>query len=138
MHSNLSDEVNRNIAQSEIEGGVWLNKLAVGAVLSIHTENTAYTLEKRGDTDYYLSGNLKYCPVATKVHINGSTFGGSMIKLGFIGRGMYMEFYIVMPEADRKRGQVDGHGRIITSQIQSIEEVLAVPPASLPGGTYKL
>ena len=28
----------------------------------------------------------------TLVTINGSTWGGSMIKSGFIGRGMHMEF----------------------------------------------
>jgi hypothetical protein len=124
-HPNLSDEVNRNIAQSEIEGGVWIEKLAVGAVLSIRTENTAYTLEKRGENDYWLSGNLRYCPTPTKVHINGSTWGGSMLKVGFIGRDMCMEFVIDFKnEADRQVGWKDGHGRIVTSLIKDITEVL--------------
>jgi hypothetical protein len=36
-HPNLSDEVNRNIAQSEIEGGVYLDNLSDGEVLEVET-----------------------------------------------------------------------------------------------------
>jgi hypothetical protein len=36
---------------------------------------------------------------------------------------MYMEFCKIMPEEDRKRGSVDGHGLIVTSQIQEVEEI---------------
>ena len=36
-HSNFSDEVNRNIVQSEIEGGVYLDELCEGAVLEVET-----------------------------------------------------------------------------------------------------
>jgi hypothetical protein len=46
-----------------------------------------------------------------------------MLKVGFVGRGMYMEFCRIMPEEDRKRGSVDGHGLIVTSQIQEVEEI---------------
>ena len=40
----LSDSVNRNIIQSEIEGGVYLRDLAPGSVLSILTRNRAYRM----------------------------------------------------------------------------------------------
>jgi hypothetical protein len=36
-HPNFSDEVNRNIVQSEIEGGVYLDELSEGAVLEVET-----------------------------------------------------------------------------------------------------
>ena len=36
-HPNFSDEVNRNIVQSEIEGGVYLDELCEGAVLEVET-----------------------------------------------------------------------------------------------------
>ena len=36
---NLSDEVNRNIVQSEIEGGVFLGDLPPSTVLQIHTQH---------------------------------------------------------------------------------------------------
>lgn len=110
-HPNLTPEVNRNIAQSEIEGGVFLDKLPVGSVLHVRTMNTSYTIEKREDGNY-ISGHPKYCPEPTRAAINGSTWGGSMIKIGFIGRGMFLEFHTVKHA-----------GRITTSQIQDITEV---------------
>jgi len=33
-----------------------------------------------------------YCPDPVPVRIAGSTWGGSMLKLRFIGRGMHLEF----------------------------------------------
>jgi hypothetical protein len=38
-HPNFSDEVNRNIVQSEIEGGVYLDDLSEGAVLEVETQH---------------------------------------------------------------------------------------------------
>ena len=38
-HPNLGDEVNRNIVQSEIEGGVFLGDLPPSTVLQIHTQH---------------------------------------------------------------------------------------------------
>ena len=43
-HENLSDEVNRNLVQSEIEGGVKLQDLEPGSMLRMHTENTCYEI----------------------------------------------------------------------------------------------
>jgi len=41
------DQVNHNIVQSEIEGGVHLRDVRPGTVLEIRTQNRAYT--RRGD-----------------------------------------------------------------------------------------
>jgi hypothetical protein len=86
-HPNLSDEVNRNIAQSEIEGGVQLDNLPEG-----ETQNRWYTIVYRGSGRALISGHPKFCPQPVPVRIAGSTWGGSMIKLHFIGRGMHLEF----------------------------------------------
>jgi hypothetical protein len=43
-HPNFSDEVNRNIVQSEIEGGVCLDDLPEGAVLEVETQHHGYTI----------------------------------------------------------------------------------------------
>ena len=43
-HPNLSDEVNANIVQSEIEGGVFLDNLTGGDVLEVETQNRWYTV----------------------------------------------------------------------------------------------
>jgi hypothetical protein len=41
-HPNLSYEVNSNIVQSEIEGGVNLQNLRPGSALQVHTQHTCY------------------------------------------------------------------------------------------------
>ena len=61
-NAHLSDEINRNIIQSEIEGGVFLNNLPQGAVLEIETQNRVYTLVSREDGDALLSGHPTFCP----------------------------------------------------------------------------
>jgi len=45
---NFSDEVNRNIIESESEGGVYLELLSEGAVLELETQNHWYTVVSRG------------------------------------------------------------------------------------------
>ena len=91
-HPNFSDEVNRNILQSEIEGGVHLRDLPPSSVLSIQTRNRVYTLVVLSDDNVLISGHPQFCPEPAEVRINGSTWGGSMIKSEFIGRGMHLEF----------------------------------------------
>lgn len=91
-HPCFSDEVNRNIAQSEIEGGVCLDELSDGAVLTIETQHHWYTIVNRSGGEALISGHPSYCPEPVPVRIAGSTWGGSMLKLRFIGRGMHLEF----------------------------------------------
>jgi len=91
-HPNFSDEVNRNIVKSEIEGGVHLDKLSEGAVLRVETQHHWYTIVIRGHRPELISGHPKYCPDPVPVRIEGSTWGGSMLHVRFIGRGMRLEF----------------------------------------------
>jgi hypothetical protein len=91
-HPSLSDEVNRNIVQSEIEGGVCLDDLPEGAVLEVETQHHGYTIVIRGRGRELISGHPKYCPDPVPVRIEGSTWGGSMLKVRYIGRGMRLEF----------------------------------------------
>ena len=88
----LGDQVNRNIIQSEIEGGVYLRDLPMDGRLEIRTANTSYTLAKRGDGRVLLSGHPEFCPSPVPVTISGCTWGGSMLKEAFLGRGMHLEF----------------------------------------------
>ena len=92
-HPNLSDEINAKIGESELSGGVRIRDLPVGSTVKFQTRGSLYLLEKRADGDY-LSGNPHYVPVPTKVNVHGSTWGGSMLKLGYIGIGMHVEFSI--------------------------------------------
>jgi len=91
-HPNLSDQVNHNIIQSEIDGGVHLTDLPPGSVLSIQTMNRVYRVVVLGDETALISGHAEYCPDPAQVRIHGSTWGGSMLKTKFVGRGMHLEF----------------------------------------------
>jgi hypothetical protein len=91
-HPNLSDEINSNVVRSEIEGGVYLRDLPAGAVLEVRTCQRWYTIVNQGDGDALISGHPEYCPDPVLVKIHGSTWGGSMLKEQFIGRGMHLEF----------------------------------------------
>jgi hypothetical protein len=84
--------VNRNIVQSEIEGGVHLREVPPGTVLEVQTQHHAYTLCYQGSGQALISGHPKFCPAPVLVSIHGSTWGGSMLKERFIGRGMRLEF----------------------------------------------
>jgi hypothetical protein len=84
--------VNRNIVQSEIEGGVCLDDLSEGVRLEVETQNRWYTILIGGGGKELIWGHPQYCPEPVPVGIAGSTWGGSMLKLRFIGRGMRLEF----------------------------------------------
>ena len=111
-HPNLSDEVNHNVVQSEIEGGVYLPDLPPGSSLEIETENHFYILVNRGQGEMWISGHPDFCPAPVLVRVLGSNWGGSMLKHSFIGRGMQLEFR-------HPRYQTP----IITSRIREIREV---------------
>ena len=88
----FSDEINSNIVQSEVEGGVYLNDLPEGYELEIETENHAYRVVKQSKGKALISGHPKFCPTPVLVSIHGSSWGGSMLKIAYIGRGMHLEF----------------------------------------------
>jgi len=116
-HVNLSDYVNRNIIQSEIEGGVFLGDLKPRTVLFIQTQHHCYTAVFVKDNQALLWGHPKFCPRPVSVSIAGSTWGGSMLKSRFLGRGMRLEFHH------------PGYSTpIITSPIQEINERRACVP----------
>ena len=91
-HPNLSDTVNRRIIQSEIEGGVFLADLPPASVLEIQTQHHDYRAVTLSENSVLISGHPEYCPKPVLVAIAGSTWGGSMLKRGFVGRGMRLEF----------------------------------------------
>ena len=88
----FSDEINRNIVRSEVEGGVFLKDLPEGSRLGVRTENRAYLIVTCGGSKALISGHPEFCPDPVMVSIHGSSWGGSMLKMGYIGRGMHLEF----------------------------------------------
>lgn len=117
-HPNFDDAINRAICQSEIEGGVSLTELPAGTVLHVQTANTQYVIQNCGDGEVLISGHPEICPTPVLVNFHGSTWGSAMLKMGFIGREMSMEFR--HPEK----------GIVRTSRVQEIREVSV--PSSLP------
>ena len=91
-HANLSDEINHNIVQSEVEGGVHLHDLPPGTLLEVQTQNRYYRILYQGWDQALISGHPVFCPEPVPVTIHGSTWGGSMLKSRYIGRGMRLEF----------------------------------------------
>lgn len=91
-HPNLSDDVNHCIVGTEIEGGVHLDSLPPGATIEVETQNRRYTIVNRGDGQAMISGHPEFCPHPVLVMIGGCTWGGSMLKMRYIGRGMHLEF----------------------------------------------
>ena len=114
-HPNFSDEVNRHIVQSEVEGGVFLEDLSPSTVLQIETKHHSYTAVVLGGSQALICGHPEYCPRPVRVDIAGSTWGGSMLKLRFVGRGMHLEFYHPKYRTP-----------IVTSPIREIRECLQV------------
>ena len=110
QHPNFSDAINRNIIQSEIEGGVDLRHLSPGTVLEVQTRNHVYRIVSEQGEEAWISGNPVFCPDPVLVDIHGSTWGGSMIRKRYIGRGMHLEF-----------GHPD-YWRITTSRILEVQE----------------
>ena len=88
----FSDEINRNIVQSEVEGGVYLKDLPDGSRIEVTTENRDYHLTMATDGKALISGHPTFCPQPILVNIQGSSWGGSMLKVAYIGRGMHLEF----------------------------------------------
>lgn len=86
--------------------GIDINKLKPGTEIVITTYYNVYRITKlKGDREIMIKGG-KYFKVSKKVHLNGSTWGSSMIKIGWIGKGMHMEIL-----NDRKK--------VLTSPVES-------------------
>ena len=111
----LSDSINSNFIQSEIEGGVCLHQVPPDTVFEVRTRNHLYTIVHKGSGEAWISGHHEFCPQPVLVQILGSTWGGSMLKTSYIGRGMRLEF--ISPD----------HITVTTSPIEDVTEVGTCP-----------
>ena len=108
--SNLDAEVQQNLWLSKAEGGFSLDTLAIGAVLELETDNRLYTLEYAGNSQARICGHPRYCPDPVLIEVHGSSWAGAMLKLGFIGCGMHLEY------------RHPSFGMLRTSRIKSVRE----------------
>ncbi len=82
------------IQKSERDGGIFLKDVPnpEDAIVEVHTQNSIYTIAiidlEKGEVA--MQGG-KYLPEPELCYFRGSTFGGSMIKVGWVGVGMHLE-----------------------------------------------
>jgi hypothetical protein len=108
-HPNLSPEINAAIRKSEADGGIWMKDVKPGIRVLVRTKSRVYTIGRLEDGTVHISGHPEYCPRPVEAKIHGSTWGSPMIKVGWIGRGMHLEF-----------STIDHRGAITTSTIQDV------------------
>ena len=123
-HPNFDDGINRAICQSEIDGGVDVNRMLPGERLDVETHYHTYRVIYEGDGEMTISGHPEICPNPVRVLLTGATWGTPMIKLRYIGRGMKMEF--VHPTL----------GVILTSRVRDIREIPPDPNRTLLVGWH--
>ena len=70
----------------------YLSELKVGQRLTLETRSRRYHFMNEGAGQAMIFGHPEYCPEPISVTVAGSTWGGSMLKMGFIGVGMRLEF----------------------------------------------
>lgn len=110
-HPHLDPQVAATLKQSAKDGGVFTRDVPPGSTVLVQTLNTLYTMHNHGEL--WIAQGGKHLPETTAVRVNGSTFGGSMIRSGFIGIGMRLELV--------EKACAGEHPRTVTtSPIQSI------------------
>ncbi|OGZ08081.1 MAG: hypothetical protein A3C93_01850 [Candidatus Lloydbacteria bacterium RIFCSPHIGHO2_02_FULL_54_17] len=81
------------IEKSEKDGGMFTKDIPEDTLVFVHTNNSVYTLAvidvESGKIAIQGSGTHFHNPEVVVLH--GSTFGGSMIKPDWIGKGMHLE-----------------------------------------------
>jgi len=86
--------------------GVYLRDIEPLTTLTVHTCNSRYRILVSRDTSVIVQGG-QFFPDPTPGRVDGSGFGGSLLKVGWIGIGLRMEIF------------ADGQ-RIITSPVRDI------------------
>ncbi len=72
-HPNYGDRVNRNMVQSESEGGVFLDNQLEAAIPEIETHRRFLTIVNSGRGQALILDHPEFCPVPTLGRIDGST-----------------------------------------------------------------
>jgi hypothetical protein len=86
--------------------GVNLSDLEPLTVLRVRTRNSLYRIVVSDASKVLVQGG-DFFPDSTAGHLSGSGFGGSLLKVGWIGVGLRMEF-------------LSGDRRIVTSRVSEI------------------
>lgn len=87
----LEVSAHRRQVRLDGEGGLRLSGLPDGSRVVVATVNRTYELDLRGG-QVWISGHPHLCPRPVRVRVRGSSWGGSMLRIGYLGPGMRMEF----------------------------------------------
>lgn len=71
--------------------GVELSKLTLGTTLYVQTQQTLYMIVVMPNNLYMVSDEGKRFVSPKEIYINGSTWGGSMLRMNWVGIGMCVE-----------------------------------------------
>jgi hypothetical protein len=86
--------------------GLALRQLEPLTELTVQTRNTRYRIVVSHDADVVIQGGA-FFPDPTRAHVEGSSLGGNLLKVGWIGIGLRMEIV------------AEGR-RIVTTAVRSI------------------
>lgn len=103
------------LAVSSASDGLSVRDLEPLTTLHVRTCNSSYRIVVAHQTAIFVQGG-RFFPDATDARLEGSSAGGTLLKVGWIGVGLCMEIWA-------------GGRRIITSPVRSIarEEHVARP-----------
>ena len=121
LHRRSPDRIRRHrtldgvTKAASLVDGIGLIDVDAFATLVVRTDNSVYriTILSPHAREVLVQGG-KFFPARTRACLNGSTFGGSCLKMGWVGLGLHMEFHA-------------GDQWIITSHVREI----AVEPAAM-------
>jgi len=86
----IDPKILENIANQADLKGVIMEDQPFGTKIVVETKNSTYCMEVLEDGVMLQGG--KYFPEPRHAYFNGSTWGGSILKSGWIGYDMHMEF----------------------------------------------
>ena len=91
--------------------GIGLTEVDAFTMLVVETDNSVYqiTILQPHTRDVFVRGGA-FFPERTRACLSGSSFGGSCLKLGWVGIGLHMEFLA----KDRDQWVLTSHVRSIT------------------------
>lgn len=98
----MSEHIDKKLQTRAEESCIDTRKFEVGTKLFVETESNVYELTFiDAGAGIVFARNGSNWLEEIEVRFNGCTWGGSCLKMGHIGRGMYMEFQYI---EDKKAG----------------------------------
>lgn len=108
--TNLGLEITSRIEEQKRLGGINTSCLDAGTRIEVETLNSVYKMELLGNGAIRVSGG-EHLADNTVGHFSGSTWGTSLLKQNWIGKGMRMEIVYgnkVLSTSPVQRAKVKG------------------------------